>query len=431
MTKDGVDMLGMPYFPGVAVGKLHRGAEAVNSSHIVLISQEHITSLVTLPCGFIIVDAAPFSHTMIGLLGLGVPTVLITAKQAALLEDNQQLLIDGFSGRITDNLQVDSLGARLLGARQAGQAVLMEDGEAVNLCASVRQPSAARQASDLGAKSIGLVRSEYLIPKEGVIPDRAFYQHSIREICEAAAPLPVTFRLLDVSADKMPAWLPGTGLLGQVEGLQGVRLFSLDSVRDVVDTQLGALSELAQDFDLRLLIPFIVRMEEFEYWLDQVRQQLPDAIPVGAMAETPASVLDIAGLLEQADFVAIGCNDLMQGLFAADRDKAELFHYLDPYAPFLYRLFRQMAEQSGEDLHRVRLCGVLSQIQGVLPVLLGLGYRSFSVDAPFIPYLADIVETTTRADCEALAVQVCGASTTREMLEILQLPLDRHPPFLI
>ena len=198
----------------------------------------------------------------------------------------------------------------------------------------------------------------------------------------------------------------------------------------MIDAQLTAIAGLAQDFDIRLIIPFLTRLEEFEYWLAWIRQALPDTVPVGAMAETPASVLDISLLLERADFVAIGCNDLMQSLYAADRDQAELRHYLDPYAPVLFRLFLQMSEQAGGEMHRVQLCGVLPQIQGVLPVLLGLGYRDFSVDAPFIPYLADTVRRCTQEDCRSLAERICAARTTEEVLEVLALPKDRHPPFL-
>ena len=73
---------------------------------------------------------------------------------------------------------------------------------------------------------------------------------------------------------------------------------------------------------------------------------------------------------------------------------------------------------------------MLPQIQGVLPVLLGLGYRGFSVDAPFIPYLAEIVENNTQSSCSKLASDVCTAQSTREVLEALRLPTDRHPPFL-
>jgi phosphoenolpyruvate-protein kinase (PTS system EI component) len=431
MTMHNTNILGMPYFPGVAVGKLHRGVDGDIAKRIVLIMPGEITSFTTRPAGFIVVEAELFSHNMIALLGLGLPTVVINAQQAAALQEGAPLLIDGSSGQITDDTDTAQPAAASLPSLQAGEAVLMANGEPVNLCASVRHASAARQAAGLGATAIGLVRSEFLLPADDRLPNKAFYQDAFRELCEAASPLTLTFRLLDVAADKIPGWLPKLDTVGQALGLQGARLFNIEPVKGVIDDQLTALSDVSNDFSLRLLIPFLVRLEEYEYWLAMIRQRLPEHVPVGAMAETPASVMDISHLLERADFVAIGCNDLMQSLFAADRDQPELRHYLDPYAPVLYRLFRQVAQQSGKHLSNVQLCGVLAQLQGVLPVLLGLGYRTFSVDAPFIPYLANIVENTSLAECETLAAQVCAATTTQEVLEILRLPTDRHPPFLI
>jgi phosphoenolpyruvate-protein kinase (PTS system EI component) len=211
--------------------------------------------------------------------------------------------------------------------------------------------------------------------------------------------------------------------------MQGVRIYNIESVHEVVEAQLAALAELSNTCSIRVLLPFLARLEEFDYWLNQVRLRLPADVPVGAMAETPAMVLDISHLLDHADFIAIGCNDLMQGLFSADRDQEELRHYLDPYAPLLYRLLRQVAEEAGERLNHIQLCGVLSQMQNVLPVLLGLGYRNFSVDAPFIPFLANVVSTTSRSDCETLATQVTAVNTTQQVLELLQVATNRHLPF--
>ncbi|MCG6938209.1 MAG: phosphoenolpyruvate-protein phosphotransferase [Gammaproteobacteria bacterium] len=424
-----IEILAIPYFPGVAAGILQIGMQGEVAGKIVLIRQNEVTSLIKHPAAIIVVEAAPFSHTMIGLFGLGVPTVLLTEQQAAMLEEGIELLIDGSSGLISSDLDAVPVAARFTSVLQPGQAVIMADGEAVNLCASVRRASAASNAKDLGARSIGLVRSEFLLPEHGQVPDRTFYHSAFRDICEAAAPLSVTFRLLDVAADKIPPWLPALDAPDQSSGLQGVRLYTIEPVKSVIEAQLEVLDDLSGDYSFRILLPYLTRLEEYDYWLSRVRSYLP-ALPVGAMAETPVSVLDIRHLLDHADFVAIGCNDLMQGLYAADRDRTELRQYLDPYAPVLFRLLQQVAEQAGSQLDNVKLCGMLPEIQGVLPVLLGLGYRTFSVDAPFIPHLAEVAANVTRAECETLAKQLCAVKTTREALEILRLPTDRPPPFL-
>jgi phosphoenolpyruvate-protein kinase (PTS system EI component) len=434
MTKDSIHITGLPFFPGMAVGRLQKGNRGDIAGRILLISQREMSGYRTLPAGFIVVEAVPFSHTMIGLFGLGVPTVMISAEQAGRLKQDTQLMIDGTRGLITNDLTAALTSIRpsdeLLQNSNAGQAVLTTDGEPVNLLASVRQASVARQARELGAKAIGLVRTEFLLPEHERVPDKSFYRRAFRDICEAAAPLSVTFRLLDVASDKIPPWMAGKGIIGQALGMQGVRIYNIEPVAAVIEAQLEVLAELSNTFSIRVLLPFLARVEEYDYWLHLIRPRLPAAVSIGAMAETPAMVLDIGHLIGHADFVAIGCNDLMQSVFVADRDQAELRHYLDPYAPLLYRLFSQVAEQAGEGLNQVHLCGVLAQMQGVLPVLLGLGYRNFSVDAPFIPHLAKRISTISKADCEKLASQVIAADTTQQVLELLRLSTDRHAPYL-
>lgn len=424
-----MQITGFPYFPGVVVARLHIGSDGDIADRILLLTQEQAAKLSALPAGIMVVDAMPFSHAMIGLLGLGVPTVLITAQQAAMLQAGSELMIDGSRGVVTTDVSSPPPVMALRPDAETGQPVLMADGEAVALSASVRQPSKAKQAKALGAKSIGLVRSEYLLPADDAQPGVDFYLNAFRAICEAASPLPVTFRLLDLAPDKMPPWLAKLDLADQALGMQGVRLYHNEAIRAVVEAQVSALAALANEFPLRVLLPYLVRLEEFDYWLDVIRSRLPGAVPVGAMAETLAMVLDIAAVLRDADFVAIGCNDLMQNFYMADRDQVNLRDYLDPYAPVLFRLFRQIADAAGDEINRVQLCGVLPQIQGVMPILLGLGYRRFSVDAPFIPYLAKDISTLTVTACHELSRQVCDARKTTEVLQRLKLATDRHAPF--
>jgi phosphoenolpyruvate-protein kinase (PTS system EI component) len=204
-------------------------------------------------------------------------------------------------------------------------------------------------------------------------------------------------------------------------GLQGARLFDTEPVAGVVRAQLEAIAGLARTQPLGVIIPYLTHVAELRGRLTEVRRTLGPSVPVGAMAETPAAVLDIGGWLDQADFVAIGCNDLMQGLFAADRDQPALRGWLDPHAPVLFRLLAQAAAAAGERIDRLQLCGLLPQLRGLLPVLLGLGFRAVSVDAAQIPYLAALVRAAAIPEAEDLAGAVCAATDADEVRTLLDI----------
>jgi phosphoenolpyruvate-protein kinase (PTS system EI component) len=352
---------------------------------------------------------------MIPLLGSGVPTVIINTEQAKGLREGVQVLLDGTSGVITTML---SAVDRYM-ETPAATSCVTRDGIDIRLRVSARDARAARRAVTSGADAIGLLRSEFLVPPDGRVPDVDFYRHEFKVLCEAAAPLAVTIRLIDIAADKLPAWLPEIDGVGGVLGLQGARLFGYEPVRSVYRAQLAAIDKLASQFDLKVLIPYLTSQDELLNWAGQIRQQLSRPIALGAMAETPAAALQIADWLEFVDFVALGCNDLMQCLFGADRDRPQLRGYLDPYAPALFRFLRQVAEAAPDRLHRVQLCGVLPQLPGVLPILLGLGFRTFSVEAASLDYLRQMIAATSIADARVLASSICAAHTSGQTRELL------------
>jgi len=427
--KQQLDITGMPYVPGLAKGPLQHGIAPGCANRILIIRQKDIANLVEVPTGFIVIEGAPFSHAMIRLMSKGIPTVIISEQQAKLLQEGNEVMIDGASGRIgadIGNAKASSNESLVNHAKD----IVTADGVTVSLRASVRGQDAAHKARLAGAKAIGLVRSEFLLPDDQHQPDSAYYTRIFREICEAAAPLPVTIRLLDVAADKIPAWMQGHEGVGGALGLQGVRLFGIEPMRSVCLAQLEAINTLIDHYDLRILIPYLVRYEELAYWSKFIRAQLSKPLPLGAMVETPASALDLANWFDEVDYVAIGCNDLMQCLFAADRDSAELRHYLDPYAPLLWRFMQQIAMAAEMRLEDIQLCGVLAQLPGVLPLLLGLGYRAFSVEATLIPYLCQIIATTHVNEARELVQQICAARESRDVLRLLGLPFEGYQPFL-
>jgi phosphoenolpyruvate-protein kinase (PTS system EI component) len=404
---------GTPYVPGCVGGPVQRGLGPGAETSIVVLTQNELPLRGPTPLGLIIAGAAPLSHPMARLRTLGVPVVMIDAAAAALLPWGHTIALDGSSGLIASEI----LQPLSEPHPSPGVALTTADGTRVALRTSVGSAAGAASAVAKGASAIGLVRSEYLFPASGARPDAAFLQSALATVCAAAHPLPVTVRLVDIATDKRPPWLGEVPGLAGILGLQGARLYDIEPVRSVLYAELEALAALTDQFELRVLIPYLTQLEELERWRAEIRARL--AVPVGAMLETPAAALAVSSWMQEADFVALGCNDLMQCLFAADRDQPQLAHLLDPYAPTLYRFLRQVADEAGNACGSIQVCGLLSQLPGVLPLLLGLGYRCFSVDPVMVPWLAQTARTTSLSEAEAQAEAACRARHSAELRALL------------
>ena len=395
----------IPFAPGQATGPLHGDPATCDDDSIVILDFGQPAQLNCRPRGLILVDPPLLSHSVTQLLGAGIPTVIIDHHQRPLLREGGPIGINGESGQISQP-PVTAGSAGVTPAPTPGGPVPTRDGRPVHLRASVSGADAAARAVACGAGAIGLVRSEYLVPPGQRIPDARFYADALGALLAAAAPLAVTVRLLDLAPDKRPAWAASRKSTGPL-GLQGCRLYGSEPVTSAFHAEVEALDRLARDHPLSILIPFVTSPAEFRHWRNEVQSRLHRPIATGVMVESPAAALQMDHWVEHADLIGLGCNDLMQSLFAADREVPELSSLLDPHAPVLFRFLREVAHLAGAAADRVQLCGLLPQVPGVLPVLLGLGYRSFSVEPPLIPWLARRVRATDSREARELAQAVC------------------------
>lgn len=412
----------IPFVPGVAQGTLCVGAAAVTPRCIALLGQAELAQLTARPAGVILVDAALYAHPTLRLLSQGIPTVLLEAATAAELTPGANYVLDGRAGYLLPAQPHPQPHAWPSQPPTPARPTCTADGVRIKLRCSVTDARGAAAAREAGAEAIGLARSEYLYPADGRQPDTAYLIEACTEVCAAAEPLAVTFRLIDIAGDKRPPWLPAFPALGGTLGLQGARLYTIEPVRSVYLAQLAALAALEDRYPLRILLPYLVLPEELERLHAEVRRYVSSKVPIGSMLETPAAALAVREFLEVADFAALGLNDLMQCLFAADRYRPELTGYLDPYAPVIYRFLREVAERAGDDLDRLQVNGLLAQLPGVLPALIGLGYRAFSVDPVMLPWLAQRVAVTDSRTAKALAADVCAAPRSQVVKSLLLSP---------
>src|SRR5690606_26074590 len=169
------------------------------------------------------------------------------------------------------------------------------------------------RAHALGAAGIGLYRTEFLFLQEQHAPGEEEQFIAYRDAVLAMGGRAVTFRTLDLGADK--ADRAGLALANEDNPALGVRGVRLSLLYDTVfDTQLRAIVRASAYGPVRVLVPMVSCREEMLV----VRRRLRRAVaavrrrgiaaevpPLGAMIEVPAAAIGVHGLADAVDFLSI------------------------------------------------------------------------------------------------------------------------------
>jgi phosphotransferase system enzyme I (PtsI) len=140
-------------------------------------------------------------------------------------------------------------------------------------------------------------------------------------------------------------------------------------------------------------------------------ERLPEKPPpLGIMIETPGAALGADALALEADFFAIGTNDLTAYTLAADRGDADVAGLYDPLHPAVLRLVQFATEAALRLRMPVSVCGEVAGNPKLVPLLLGFGLRSLSMSAASLPRVKQVIRTVEIDACARLARRVMEQS---------------------
>ena len=413
-------------------------AEALRPSDAALIDPARVAGVVT-------EEGGTDGHTSILLRALGVPSVLGAPGLMAAVRPGDTVVVDGSAGTVLVNPAASSLVA----ARRAVEAFARErqrlgklrrlpsvtlDGEAVDLQANLELPIELPMIAQSGAAGIGLLRSEFLFMNRDTVPNEDEQAAAYRRVVETMQGDPVTIRVLDWGGEKEIEALTAAGLVPDLVdanpalGLRGIRLLLRQPA--LLETQMSAILRAAAAGPVRVMLPMVTNVAEVRAAraiYGRVGQRLRDRgvvlpqplPPLGIMVETPGAALSADALAAEAEFFAIGTNDLCMYTLAVDRAESEVAALYDPLHPAVLRLIQLTAEAATRHDIPVSVCGELAANPAMTPLLLGLGVRSFSTNAAAVPRVKQAVRATTIDDCQRLTWQVMKQSDpgrTRELL---------------
>ena len=387
-------------------------AEDLSPADVILLSNQQIA-------GFVTDFGGPMSHTAILARSLGLPAIVGARGASQCLQHGELLVLDTRYGCALANCAPSILSyyederefqqARALLLREhSAEPAVTEDGERIELLANIELATDVEAAMLNGADGIGLYRTEFLYMNRRDVPDEEEHYAAYREVIDGMCGRPVTIRTLDLGADKqaMDGKLRSSGG-NPALGLRAIRLCLKEP--ELFRPQVRAILRASAHGDVRLMLPMLTNLWEVEQARNTIRQcqqelqsegiDYDSSMRVGGMIEVPAAALSARAFAESLDFLSIGTNDLIQYTLAIDRIDDEVNYLYDPFHPAVLQLIGQVIEQASKANTPVSMCGEMAGDARFVPLLLGMGLRSFSMQPAA---LLDVKQQLRSLDAAAL-----------------------------
>ncbi len=357
------------------------------------------------------------SHTAILARAFGVPAVVGTGPFPAAIEQDEMIVVDGFSGEVTVGAPAEEQRIaterrdRFFSFLQSERTTnaITRDGVPISVAANIELPSEVDVAIENGAEGIGLYRTEFMCLDRAEPPAEEEQFALYKKFATAIAPKTVVFRTFDWRGDKR---------------LQSER--SQEREQDWLKTQIRAILRASTAGSVALMCPMVASLEELEKvrsLVDQCRSELDDEkarlapLPVGMMVEVPSAALLAERFAARADFFAVGTNDLVQYTLGIDR-RDHRTTAASPLDPAVLQLLEQIVTAAVSTDTPCSMCGDMAADPIGLGIALGLGYRKVSVPASVVPLVRALIRNIDLAIATGAAREALDCSSSKEVRHV-------------
>ena len=384
------------------------------------------------------------SHVAILAKAMGVPAVMGALDLPAYELEGAEVIVDGHYGdvytrpspaRLTENrllLQQEQVFAEELNDLKELPGVT-RDGWQVQLWVNIGLSGDITRSLDRGAEGIGLFRTEVPFMSKDRFPTEQEQKTLYREHMEAFEPRPVTMRTLDIGGDKALSYFP-IQEENPFLGWRGVRV-TLDHP-EIFLVQVRAMLKANAGLRgiLRIMLPMISSLTEFRRAKGLIDQAYSEVIEegvdvkrpdIGVLIEVPAAVYQARLIAKEADFIAVGSNDLTQYLLAVDRNNPRVANLYQEVHPAVISALREVARAAHVAEKPLGICGELAGTPAGAILLTAMGYHVLSMNATHLLRVKWVIRNIKRSDARRMLAQVLRMDTAEEVTAFLHKDMVR------
>jgi phosphotransferase system enzyme I (PtsI) len=302
---------------------------------------------------------------------------------------------------------------------------LTADGCPIHLWGNIAGPNDVAPLVDAGASGVGMFRTEFIFEGDEA-PSEERQAHIYGEIL-SRTPGPVIMRTLEAGGDKIIPYLAGEPEENPNLGWQGLRM-CLD-MESLFLEQLRGMLRASSKGELWIMFPFVSALWELNQCRQLVRrahQELENQgvelgeYKVGIMIEVPSAALLADEFLKNFDFCSIGTNDLTQFTLAADRMNPKVARWYDPFHPAVLRLIAMSAAAARRAGKPIGMAGDMASNPLSIPFLIGLGLEIFSVTAPSVPAVKQVIRAVDSNWAGSLSKTALTLNSTEAVYEFFR-----------
>ena len=333
------------------------------------------------------------AHAAIVSREMGIPAVVGTENCLDVLEDGQEVTVDGFNGKVyagkAQNKKVEILP-------------IVETKTKIKVMVDL--PQFAERASKTKAYGIGLVRLEGLIATGGKHPlayeneDKLedytnMLKQGLKKIADTFIGKPIWVRTSDIRSDEYshlqgaPKEIERNPMLGN----HGIR-FSLKHPK-ILRAELQAVKELSdKGHKFGVMFPQIISVEEVKEAKKIFKEMEMQNVQFGIMVETPAACVIIKDICEEGiDFISFGTNDLTQFTLAIDRGNEDVQYLYDEMNWAVLKQISRVIRECKQYKVETSICGQAGSKKEMVEYLVKQGIDSISVNADVARELSELV----------------------------------------
>ncbi|MEO8216043.1 MAG: phosphoenolpyruvate--protein phosphotransferase [Acidobacteriota bacterium] len=392
------------------------------------------------------------SHASIIAKSLFLPAVIGVPRLTEIIDNEELVIVDGYEGALVVNptpAMVKEYTSRVSRHQEADLRLLenrdleavTRDGRKVSLEANIELVEELKDVVRYGGEGIGLYRSEFLyISKSPVLPTEEDHFEVYRSIADSVVPRWAVIRTFDLGGKKLAREVMGSKEDNPVLGLRALRLCLRH--RDMFRSQLRALLRASAFGNIKIMFPLVSGVQELRQVKALVREiqleleeegiEYDRNLKIGIMIEVPSAAITADMLASEADFFAIGTNDLIQYSLAIDRSNENVSYLYEPLHPALLRLIKFVIDSGKKAGIPVSMCGEMAADPLYAIVLLGLGLEIFSMNPSSIPVIKNVIRAVRYKECRRIAEIALTKKTAQEIEEfVIESVAMRFPENLV